>query len=699
MYKLIKTKKELLELQEYLVDKQFIAFDCETTGLDDASDVIGFSICADVEMSYYVVHSYWDVVQATMIKLETLDIAKDFLASLVGKSLIMHNGVFDCRMVFNNFGVSLIESLRHDTMISGHLLDENRHNGLKERGVALYGESARDEQLAMKESVSKNGGSLTKANYELYKADCDLIGKYGAADAVLTLKLFYEDLPLLFEQKLHQFFYEEESMPLLRGPTYELNTAGLKVDPNTLITLKKSLEAECLEKQAFISAEIASYVAEEYPGTSKTNHFNIGSSKQLAWLLYIKLNNEFKGLTKGGKELCKAMDLKVPYTAASKRDFIKLITDSKGQIYQPAGYNYKTKKMGRPKKIGAPCNYIACGKDSLQLLKDKYRWVKALLEYAKALKLLNTYVEGIETRMRYGVIRPSFLQHGTTSGRYSSRNPNFQNLPRDDKRVKACIVSRPNKVFVGADYSQLEPRVFASFSEDERLLKCFRDGDDFYSVIGMEVFEKYDCSLKKDSPNSFAKKYPELRQIAKVIALSATYGTTAPKMAPALGKPVDEAQNIIDNYFAKFPSIKDLMVSTHDYVKEYGIVYNLFGRPRRIPDAKGMNKIYGESPHSTLPYEARNMLNLAVNHTIQSTASSIMNRAMIAFTDKIKEIGIKDCRIVMSIHDEIIVECMEADAKAVSSILKDAMENTVILPGVDLEAIPTIGKTLAELKS
>lgn len=700
---IIRTLSQLNDLKACINDNEYIAFDTETNGVDKDSLIIGFSIATSVDNGHYVILSEWNVETSTLVDLETKSQAKEIMQMLVGKKLIMQNAPFDCSMVENNFGVALMASVHTDTMILGHILDENRHNGLKELGVSIFGEDARAEQIAMKESVHKNGGMLTKEKYELYKADSELLARYGAKDAILTIKLFYHLVPLLYEEGLDSFFYDDESMPLLKGPTYELNTTGLKVDAQKLKDLKATLEAECLEAKAFIYREITPWILEKYPANTPSTTFNIGSSKQLSWLLFVKLGNTFNTLTKEGRNLCKALGMKLPYTNRAKREFLTLCLEVKNEIYQQASINPKTKKLGRPKKVGDVWNYIACDKTTLKLYAKKYKWVERYLEYAKNLKLLTTYVEGIEERIRYGIIRPSFLQHGTTSGRYSSKAPNFQNLPRDDKRVKACIVSRPGKVFVGADYSQLEPRVFASFSNDKRLLDCFKSGDDFYSVIGAEVFDKFGYSFKKDDNNSFAKKFPELRNIAKVVALSSTYGTTAPKMAPAIGKTIEECQEIIDNYFERFPSVKNLMLDSHAFAKKEGRVVNLFGRPRRMPKALLINTVYGKTQHSDLPYEIRNILNLAINHRIQSTGASIMNRAAIAFNNMCKEIAITDHRwlevkLVLQVHDELIVESPEVLAEDVVLVLKDAMENTVKLPGVDLVAEPKIAYNLADLK-
>ncbi len=694
----VETLAQLAELTEYIKDKDLIAYDTETTGVVKGSQIIGFSVCADIELAYYVILSYWDVDTQKLIDLETKQGAKAFIQTLVGKQLVMQNAPFDCAMTNDNFGVELIQDVVHDTMIGGHLLNENRQNGLKERGVELFGEDARAEQKAMKESVFKNGGVLTKEKYELYKADRYLLAYYGAKDTILTLKVLYNDVPKLYEEGLDKFFYDDESMPLLRGPTYDLNTTGLRVDPEKLSKLKLALEADCLEAMGFITKEVAAHVKAKYPGTGKTNHFNVGASQQRAWLLYEQLGNPFNTLTKGGKALCKALGLRLPYTNAARRDFIDACKERKGQVWAEAEFNKKTKKMGRPKKVGDPWTYMSCGKESLGKLAPRYKWVEKYLEYAKNLKLLNTYVEGIQKKMQYNIIRPSFLQHGTTSGRYSSRHPNFQNLPRDDKRIKACIIARPGKVFVGADYAQLEPRVFASVSQDPMLLDCFASGKDFYSVVGAPIYGKTGIPLEKDTPGSFAKTYPKLRDNSKIIALATPYGRTAGQQASTMGISIDEAQNLIDSYFSAYPDVEKMMLDSHEQAKENGVVYSLFGRPRRMPEAKRIKKLYGNTRHSELPYEWRNMLNLAMNHRVQSTGASIMNRAAIAVWRECKARSWTEVKLVLQVHDELILECPEHLAKAVAEVLKRCMEQTTQLPGVALIAEPKIGHNLAELK-
>lgn len=656
-------------------DRLYIAVDCETTGVEKDSKIIGLSFCYEDHKSYYVIVKAWQDGQ--LITLPTENSIGLLLRAIMNHHLLMHNGVFDCSMIKNNYGIDLMPSLSVDTMILSHLLDENRSNGLKDLGVSIFGDDAKKEQLEMKSSIEKNGGSLKKNNYELYKADAHIIGKYGAKDALLTFKLAWVFLQELEQQNLVDFFYQE-SMPLLRGPTYDLNTTGLRVDDAKLTLLQKELESESLELKAFIYKEISVHISEKYPATNKKNTFNITSSQQIAWLLFEKLGNLFSTLTDGGKLACEKLGMKLPYNASAKRQFISLCKQN-------------------PDVVGNFWKYTKVDKEVLSEFSNKYKWVEALLKYSKNKKLLTTYVEGIKSRSRYNIIYPSFVQIGTTSGRYSSKNPNFQNLPRDDKRIKASIVARPGKVFVGADYSQLEPRVFASVSQDPTLMDCFDKGQDFYSVVGSGIFDKTDCSLIKDEENSFAKKYPALRNISKAFSLATPYGTSAFQQSQKLHKHRDECQQIIDSYFNAYPKVEQMMLLSHEMAKDSGSVFSLYGRPRRIPEALNIRKIYGKNtPHSELPYTARTLLNLAMNHRVQSSAASIVNRASIALYNRIQEAGLS-AKIVLQVHDSIIVECLESDQEIIMHYLQDCMENTTVLPGVKLQAIPQVGYNLAEV--
>lgn len=681
----IKSKRDLDNLiSDYLPKHNLYAVDTEATGITEADDIIGISVCAEQDRAFYVVIKAWNSAKETLEDVLTVEDVMPLVQALVDKKLIMHNSLFDCKLIKRCFGIDLMPSIKVDTLILSHLLDENRSNKLKDLGAAFFGDDAKKEQQELALSVQKNGGlakiNKKSFNIEMYKAEADVIAKYGAKDALLTynLAILLAD-QLSQDENLWKFFFDDESMPLLKGPTYQMNTTGLKVDVNKLEKLEADLRFEILKLEESIYNDIYPYVKDEYPGTNKKNKFNINSPSQFSWLLFVKLGQEYKKLTPAGRALAKQLTGKIPYTISGKKQFIKAVQD-----------------LGKK-----PEKYIAADKAAISQLKDKYKWLEDFITYKRLDKLQKTYVQGIKERVRYGIIHPSFLQHGTTSGRYSSKDPNFQNLPRDDKRIKECIISRPGKVFVGADYSQLEPRVFAYYSQDTALMKCFEDGTDFYSIIGAKVYKKEAVSLKKDDSGSFAKLYKNLRQNAKTISLSATYGTTAYKMVDSITTEdgrrltVEQCQDIIDTYFEAFPSVKLFMTQSHQEVVKTGMVSNLYGRPRRIPEAKVLQS-YGKFSHHNLEYGLRNLLNLAVNHKIQSTGASIINRSAIALHSRLKN-EFKNANIVLQVHDSLVVECDEKDANNVAKVMKECMETTCSLSGVKLEAEPQIGKNLAEV--
>jgi DNA polymerase I-like protein with 3'-5' exonuclease and polymerase domains len=702
---ILRTNAEVRQLVEYLSDKDIVVIDTETTGVTEESEIIGYAICADTDVAYYVVTAYWDVETKALVYLETKDTAPTVMRALKGKRLVGHNIMFDVAMIHRNYGVLLLDEVFCDTMILAHLLDENRKVGLKELGASFYGAEAKKEQEEMKASVIKNGGVLTKELYELYKGDSELIAKYGAQDVLLTWNLFYDLIPQLYEEKLDKFFFDDECMPLLKTATYDMNTTGMKIDLDKLDKLRRELEIEMLELKDFVYKQIDPHVKDKYPGTNARNAFNINSSNQIAWLLCEKLGNTFPYLTDAGLEVCEALGMKRPYTVGAKKEFIAALKDAHGRTWREPNtvWDKKTKKYKGKGIVKDYWTYVSTDKEALSDFAAKYKWVEKLLEYKALDKILTTYVLGIQKKVRYGIIHPNFLQHGTTSGRYSCKEPNFQNLPRNDKRVKACVVSRPGKVFVGADESQLEPRVFASTSGDETLMGSFAKGEDFYSVVGAPVYGKTECSLYKDQPNSFAVLYPKLRDIIKAFSLATPYGTSAFQQSVKLKLPKEECQDIIDRYFAKYPKVELMMLESHEQAKQNGVVYSLFGRPRRIPEAKNITKRFGTVPREELPYEARTLLNLGMNHRVQSTAASIMNRSAIRCVKVIREMATLDPRwnevkLVLQVHDELVLEGPEELGEDMCEILKTCMETTVTLPGVALVAVPKIATNLADLK-
>lgn len=743
----LRTRDEVLDLAESLVDKQLITLDTETNGVHIGCQIIGASLCADSETAYYIITAVWDKEkQQLVVDKDVSEALQMLLATLSGKQLVLHNAIFDCRVIEDAYKLRLIDSVYADTMIMAHLVDEEGPKALKDLGTMYFGSSSTAEQADMKASVLANGGVWSDAkggNKDMYKADPELLAKYGAKDALLTFNLFYVLCEKLIDEDLTDFFFNAESMPLLRGPTYDLNTTGLRVDVVKLKKIELEMEHEIERLKLSLVDDIAPYIKDR-------PNFSITAPQQLSWLLFIKLNLPFRSLNDTGRALAKDLIGKLPYTDSERRKFIAAVTAERKKLehrladsepeYKQRISDLKTqlkavKKLNKTspdattelniKELGVkiksaedylkrlnseinrlqPEKYIQADKAVLKDLAPRVDWIAKLLKLKSEEKLLGTYVKGIQSKLHYGIIHPRFNQTGTPSGRYSSSDPNFQNLPRDDKRVKSCIIARPGRVFVGADQDQLEARVFAALSGDDELIGAFKRGDDLYSVVGMKIFNKTDCVPKKEgSPEAFGIKYKALRNIAKQVCLASAYGTTAAKQAQVLrdenGKSLDinRCQKIIDDYFQLFPGVLKMMLDAHNEVKTKGLVRSIYGRPRRLPEGLIIGKRYPNIPHKELKYEDRSILNLAMNFYCQSGAGSIINRAGIAFDQKAKELNIQ-FKQVLNVHDEIVIECSEQDAPVVAVLLKDAMEKTCKLPnGVALIANPVIANNLADLK-
>ena len=249
-YTLVRTPQDVEKLVDHINSHDLITFDTESTGLNTRKDsVIGFSVCGEIGDSFYVPFVRWntetEVLEDLMIENHTArEVGKKILKKLQGKKLVMHNGDFDTRIVKHNLGIDLLPSLYCDTILLIHTVQEEGVGrggaevcGLKKVAIAIQDKigldverAANEEQIELKASIEKNGGSITREKYELYKADLDVIGKYAAADTDLTLRIYNYYLPELKEECLEKFFFEEEVMPVYKEVTMPMEDHGVMVD-------------------------------------------------------------------------------------------------------------------------------------------------------------------------------------------------------------------------------------------------------------------------------------------------------------------------------------------------------------------------------------------------------------------------------------------------------------------------------------
>lgn len=315
--------------------------------------------------------------------------------------------------------------------------------------------------------------------------------------------------------------------------------------------------------------------------------------------------------------------------------------------------------------------------DTLSALRHTHPIIDEILEYRKVSKLYSTYAQGlIKVADESGSIHTDFKQALTATGRLSSAEPNLQNIPirtplgRELRRV--FIPKSPSRVLVDADYSQIELRLMAALSGDSEMCDAFLSGADIHRRTAAAVFRLPE-PLVPD----------ELRARAKAVNFGIIYGISAYSLSGDIGVSVAEAKRYMDDYFAEFPSIKRYLDGVIASAEEQGYTTTLFGRRRYIPELS--SRIFAQRAFGK---------RVAMNSPIQGSAADIIKLAMVRVDRRLKAEGL-DARLILQVHDELIVEAEEACAERVRTLLKEEMEGAVSL-AVPLTVSTAIGKNWLE---
>ncbi len=296
----------------------------------------------------------------------------------------------------------------------------------------------------------------------------------------------------------------------------------------------------------------------------------------------------------------------------------------------------------------------------LESLRDAHPVVSLVLEYRQLTKLKSTYADGLLTALdENDLIHTDFKQALTATGRLSSAEPNLQNIPvRTElgRLFRTLFIAGKGRVLVDADYSQIELRLLAHIANDEAMLSAFASGVDIHRTTAAEVFR---------IPVEMVTN--EMRLSAKAVNFGIMYGIGPYSLSRDLGIPMGEAKHYIESYKASYPGIAEYLDRVIREAREKGYTTTLFGRRRLIPELASTNKM-------TQAFGAR----IAMNSPIQGSSADIMKIAMVRTHRALRE-EVPSARIVMQVHDELIVECDERDAQRVASILKREMEGAAPL--------------------
>ncbi len=298
--------------------------------------------------------------------------------------------------------------------------------------------------------------------------------------------------------------------------------------------------------------------------------------------------------------------------------------------------------------------------DVLEKIKYEHPVIEKILEYRQLQKLNSTYVEGLIPYIdETGRIHSKFHQTVTTTGRISSTDPNLQNIPtRMELGRKLRKVFKPERgyIFVDADYSQIELRVLAHISEDKNMIEAFCNNEDIHAQAASKVF---------NIPLEEVTK--EERTKAKAVNFGIVYGISEFGLGEQLGVPRKKAKEYIEQYLDKYNGIKEFMTNIVEETKEKGYVETLYHRRRYVPELKSNNYMVRQ-------FGGR----VAMNTPIQGTAADIMKIAMINVYNKLKENNLKS-KLIVQVHDEILVETLESEKEQIKQIVKEEMENVIKL--------------------
>jgi DNA polymerase I-like protein with 3'-5' exonuclease and polymerase domains len=703
-YYTVQDEKTLKLLHQHIIDSDVIAVDTETTGLNPRKNkIIGWSVSGDEGIGFYLPTLVFDYEKNELV-LQTINdqstevISKNLLKLLKGKKLVFHNASFDVQFIKNYFGVDLLPDVWVDTGLLVHTVYEEGAFGFgnpfglksiaimnqKELGLDVE-KAANEEQVILKESIKKNGGSVTKELYEIYKADLDILSRYASADTDLTLRICNLYLDKLRKEGLEKFFFEDEVMPIYREVTVPMEAKGVDLDVELIdrihkeITEDQAKNKEIVMKSLLEVSEVKAWIVDTatdaYPPSHKGNfaqrlvqRYSLPLPKSEKTGKYSLTQKNIEELEDSKiKEFLLTGDLELIDEVERARISMSLWKESNDGEY----LNIQSKKhlgeivfkyMGiKPKVSGANTK---SGRDKFDMsmveeLAKTYPWAENLRIYNKLLKIKSTYVDRFRDRQEDGRYYFYFKQNGTVSGRYGS---DAQQLPKPLEEgedapvimkyvniVREFLIAGPGRKVIDADYESLEPHCFASVTGDKALQEIFNKGWDFYSTVAIKTEKLNDqrdrfpngVSADKKADNYLKKLEPVARNKAKAYSLGIAYGMEAYALKMTLDVDQKTAEGLIKGYLDGFPELAAWRERSREMVKAYGKIENYVGRVRHLPKVK---RIYEQVGDRMMDWRYRKQLETQIpTKTNPKTGKMISARDQVTQAYRDYRNGLNNC--------------------------------------------------------
>ena len=680
---IIKTRGELHSYIDEAINNKVIAVDTETNNSLDpiTCKLMGGCIYTPNRKNAYIPinHVNWQTNERLDWQLTEKDFAEE-LNRIKNIDIIMHNGKFDYEVIKCTCGVECIPTW--DTMIGAKILNENElRAGLKEQYIDKIDKS--QEKYSIDHLFE---------GIEYAVVAPEIFALYAATDPFMTYKLYEWQLNEYNKKDNQKLLYvlKNIEMPVVQVAA-EMELTGVEIDKDYSNRLSVKYHRLVSDIDTKIYNEISKY-----------------SNEISKWRLSEDANYH---ANKNGKvQKSKNEQLKDPIEVTSPTQLAILLYDiMKVPIID------KTKPRGTGEDI---------------LLKIDNPICKLILEKRGYEKLVNTYIDKLPAIVseKDNRLHAHFNQVGTDTGRFSSSDPNLQNIPSHNKEIRMMFKASEGCVFCGSDFSQQEPRLLSAYSGDKAMIQAYKEDKDLYATIASKIYHNNYEDNKEfypdGTPNPEGKKR---RTSTKSLLLGIMYGLGASSLAEKIDGTISDAQKIIDDFYKEFTAVKKWMDKTDSDARKYGYVEDFWGRRRRLPDIQreryevSSNKIKLDfnpllftsgntgvidknvDKYKNLLYNAKTKKEVdgikekansegiiikdnsgfvsraqrqCVNARVQGGAASMSKIAMrkIFDSEELKKLGFK---LVLQIHDEVIGEVPKENAEEAGRILSDIMKNAV----------------------
>lgn len=625
----IRTPERLKEYMDHCKQSGEYVLDVETTGLDIYNDIlVGICLYTPGETSAYVPFNHTDLQNVRVADQMSEEQVRDImLPCLQDQELrcINHNIKFDNKKLAWDWK-QIIVNIYWDTLIAGYVLNENEPHGLKPlyNKYILHGKGSSEDYGDLFEGIPFNYVPI------------DVATVYGANDGFKTYALYKfqaqylrEDHPREDFRKMYYVFREVE-MPLIPLCT-DMEMRGVEIREDFAKELSEDFNKEMVEVEAKCDAYVEQF-------------------KQ-----YILDHNNLMRLTKG---TCKINYSSPQQVAALFYDIFKLRSVSRKE---PRGTGDKIiqKFLSTAKK-----------KDTKKS-REFAEFLENYQRFKEIKKLLGTYVDKIPQvkEPKINAVYTTYNQYGAKTGRFSSSDTvskiNLQNIPSKEKRIRKIFKARDGYKLVGGDFSQIEPRVLAFLSGDESMINAYKEGKDLYAIMGSQVYQLPYEDCREFYPDGTVNAEGKHRRTTmKSVLLGIMYERGATAIGEQFNKSAEWAQQLIDNFYKSFPKINQYRLKIENMAETYGYVTTITGRKRRLPDMQLEDKD---------DYRYQEAHRQSLNSVIQGSSADIMKLSMIAIYNDSRYKAL-DCHMIITVHDELIMEVPEDHIKEGAELLVGTMK-------------------------